>query len=186
MSLGIPGDAVMALILGALLIQGIQPGPQLITEHPDIFWGLIASFWVGNVLLMVLNVPLIGVWVKLLQVPYRYLFPSALFFIAVGVFSTQNSLFQIWEVLAFGVIGAILMTLEFSVAPILLGFVLGPMVEENFRRALLLSRGDLAVFVQRPISAWFIAASALLILLQLWAFARRSRGKNKPQVPQAA
>ncbi|MFP3710281.1 tripartite tricarboxylate transporter permease, partial [Paraburkholderia sp. SIMBA_009] len=92
MSLGIPGDAVMALILGALLIQGIQPGPQLITEHPDIFWGLIASFWVGNVLLMVLNVPLIGVWVKLLQVPYRYLFPSALFFIAVGVFSTQNSL----------------------------------------------------------------------------------------------
>ncbi|WP_218921148.1 tripartite tricarboxylate transporter permease, partial [Piscirickettsia salmonis] len=127
MSLGIPGDAVMALILGAMMIQGIQPGPQLITEHPDIFWGLIASFWVGNVLLMVLNVPLIGVWVKLLQVPYRYLFPSALFFIAVGVFSTQNSLFQIWEVLAFGVIGAILMTLEFSVAPILLGFVLGPM-----------------------------------------------------------
>jgi TctA family transporter len=188
MSLGIPGDAVMALILGALLIQGIQPGPQLITEHPDIFWGLIASFWVGNVLLMVLNVPLIGVWVKLLQVPYRYLFPSALFFIAVGVFSTQNSLFQIWEVLAFGVIGAILMTLEFSVAPILLGFVLGPMVEENFRRALLLSRGDLAVFVERPISAWFIGASALLVLLQVWAFLRRNKnkGKGKPEVPQAA
>ncbi|MGS1007480.1 tripartite tricarboxylate transporter permease [Achromobacter anxifer] len=188
MSLGIPGDAVMALILGALLIQGIQPGPQLITEHPDIFWGLIASFWVGNVLLMVLNVPLIGVWVKLLQVPYRYLFPSALFFIAVGVFSTQNSLFQIWEVLAFGVIGAILMTLEFSVAPILLGFVLGPMVEENFRRALLLSRGDLAVFVERPISAWFIGASALLIFLQVWTFLRRNKnkGKSKPEVPQAA
>ncbi|WP_343719736.1 tripartite tricarboxylate transporter permease, partial [Achromobacter dolens] len=186
MSLGIPGDAVMALILGALLIQGIQPGPQLITEHPDIFWGLIASFWVGNVLLMVLNVPLIGVWVKLLQVPYRYLFPSALFFIAVGVFSTQNSLFQIWEVLAFGVIGAVLMTLEFSVAPILLGFVLGPMVEENFRRALLLSRGDLAVFIERPISAWFIGASALLILLQVWAFLRRGKNKNKPQVTQAA
>ena len=159
---------------------------QLITEHPDIFWGLIASFWVGNVLLMVLHVPLIGVWVKLLQVPYRYLFPSALFFIAVGVFSTQNSLFQIWEVLAFGVIGAILMTLEFSVAPILLGFVLGPMVEENFRRALLLSRGDLAVFVQRPISAWFIGASALLILLQVWAFVRRGKNKNKPTVTQTA
>ena len=181
MSLGIPGDAVMALILGALLIQGIQPGPQLITEHPDIFWGLIASFWVGNVLLMVLNVPLIGVWVKLLQVPYRYLFPSALFFIAVGVFSTQNSLFQIWEVLAFGVIGAVLMTLEFSVAPILLGFVLGPMVEENFRRALLLSRGDLMVFVQRPISAWFIGASALLILLQVWAFLRRGKARTSPK-----
>ena len=181
MSLGIPGDAVMALILGALLIQGIQPGPQLITEHPDIFWGLIASFWVGNVLLMVLNVPLIGVWVKLLQVPYRYLFPSALFFIAVGVFSTQNSLFQIWEVLAFGVIGAVLMTLEFSVAPILLGFVLGPMVEENFRRALLPSRGDLMVFVQRPISAWFIGASALLILLQVWAFLRRGKARTSPK-----
>ena len=130
---------------------------------------------------MVLNVPLIGVWVKLLQVPYRYLFPSALFFIAVGVFSTQNSLFQIWEVLAFGVIGAVLMTLEFSVAPILLGFVLGPMVEENFRRALLLSRGDLMVFVQRPISAWFIGASALLILLQVWAFLRRGKARTSPK-----
>ena len=115
MSLGIPGDAVMALLLGALLIQGIQPGPQLITEHPDIFWGLIASFWIGNVILMILNVPLIGVWVKMLAVPYKYLFPSAMFFIAVGVFTTQNSLFHIWEVLAFGIIGAILMVLDFSV-----------------------------------------------------------------------
>lgn len=181
MSLGIPGDAVMALILGALLIQGIQPGPQLISEHPDIFWGLIASFWVGNVLLMVLNVPMIGVWVKMLQVPYRYLFPSALFFIAVGVFSTQNSLFQIWEVLAFGVIGAVLMTLEFSVAPILLGFVLGPMVEENFRRALLLSRGDMMVFLQHPISAWFVAASALLILVQVVAFVRKVLRERRAQ-----
>jgi putative tricarboxylic transport membrane protein len=169
MSLGIPGDAVMALILGALMIQGIAPGPQLITEHPDIFWGLIASFWIGNVLLIILNVPMIGVWVKMLQVPYRYLFPSAMFFIAVGVFSTQNSLFQIWEVLAFGVIGALLITLEFSVAPIMLGFVLGPMVEENFRRAMLLSRGDVTVFVQRPISAAFIALSALLLIGVTWS-----------------
>ena len=164
MSLGIPGDAVMALILGALLIQGIQPGPQLISQHPDIFWGLIASFWIGNVILMLLNVPMIGVWVKLLAVPYRYLFPSAMFFIAVGVFSTQNNLFQIWEVLAFGLIGALLMALDFSVAPILLGFVLGPMVEENFRRALLLSRGHMLVFVQRPISATFVGISALLLI----------------------
>lgn len=169
MSLGIPGDAVMALILGALMIQGITPGPQLITEHPDIFWGLIASFWIGNVLLIVLNVPLIGVWVKMLQVPYRYLFPSAMFFIAVGVFSTQNSLFQIWEVLAFGVIGAILITLDFSVAPILLGFVLGPMVEENFRRAMLLSRGDVTVFVQRPISCAFVILSAMLLVGVTWS-----------------
>jgi len=164
MSLGIPGDAVMALILGALLIQGIQPGPQLITEHPDIFWGLIASFWIGNVILVILNVPMIGVWVKLLKVPYKYLFPAAMFFIATGVYSTQNSLFQIWEVLVFGIVGAVLMTLEFSVAPILLGFVLGPMVEENFRRALLLSRGDMSVFVTRPISGTFIGLCVLLLI----------------------
>ncbi|WPB55013.1 tripartite tricarboxylate transporter permease [Xylophilus sp. GOD-11R] len=180
MSLGIPGDAVMALILGALMIQGIQPGPQLISEHPDIFWGLIASFWIGNALLIVLNVPMIGVWVKLLQVPYRYLFPSAMFFIAVGVFSTQNNLFQIWEVLAFGVIGAILIYLNFSVAPIMLGFVLGPMVEENFRRALLLSRGDLAIFVQRPISATFIGISCLLLIGVTWSAWRGSK-RGKPQ-----
>ncbi len=113
MSLGIPGDAVMALLLGALLIQGIQPGPALISEHPDIFWGLIASFWVGNVLLMVLNVPMIGIWVKLLQVPYKYLFPSALFFIAAGVYSTNNSLFEVGEVLFFGIVGAVFLALDF-------------------------------------------------------------------------
>jgi putative tricarboxylic transport membrane protein len=167
MSLGIPGDAVMALILGALLIQGIQPGPQLITEHADLFWGLIASFWIGNVLLVILNIPLIGVWVKLLQVPYRYLYPSALFFIAVGVFSTNSSLFEIGEVLVFGLIGAVFVALDFSPAPILLGFVLGPMIEENFRRAMLLSRGDMMVFVQRPISAGFLAICALLILVAI-------------------
>jgi putative tricarboxylic transport membrane protein len=179
MSLGIPGDAVMALILGALMIQGIAPGPQLITEHRDIFWGLIASFWIGNVILIILNVPMIGVWVKMLQVPYRYLFPSAMFFIAVGVFSTQNSLFQIWEVLAFGIIGALLISLDFSVAPIMLGFVLGPMVEENFRRAMLLSRGDVMVFVQRPISGAFVAISALLLIGVTWS---NFRGKALKRV----
>ncbi|MEF9963685.1 MAG: tripartite tricarboxylate transporter permease [Comamonas sp.] len=178
MSLGIPGDAVMALLLGALLIQGIQPGPQLISEHPDIFWGLIASFWIGNVILMILNVPLIGVWVKMLAVPYKYLFPSAMFFIAVGVFTTQNSLFHIWEVLAFGIIGAILMVLDFSVAPIMLGFVLGPMMEENFRRALLLSRGDMMVFMQRPISATFVCISAFLLAAVTWSAWRKSRVKR--------
>lgn len=178
MSLGIPGDAVMALLLGALLIQGIQPGPQLISEHPDIFWGLIASFWIGNVILMILNVPLIGVWVKMLAVPYKYLFPSAMFFIAVGVFTTQNSLFHIWEVLAFGIIGAILMVLDFSVAPIMLGFVLGPMMEENFRRALLLSRGDMMVFMQRPISATFVCISTFLLAAVTWSAWRKSRVKR--------
>lgn len=180
MSLGIPGDPVMALILGALLIQGIQPGPQLIGEHPDLFWGLIASFWIGNVLLMVLNVPLIGLWVKMLRVPYRFLFPSALFFIAVGVFSTQNNLFEVWEVLVFGLAGAVFNALDFQVAPILLGFVLGPLVEDNFRRALLLSHGNLAVFIQRPISAGFIAASALLVGLRLF-FWLRSLRRGQPE-----
>lgn len=174
MSLGIPGDAVMALLLGALLIQGIQPGPQLITEHADLFWGLIASFWIGNVLLVLLNVPLIGVWVKILRVPYRLMFPAAMFFIAVGVYSTNNSLFEVGEVLVFGIIGALLIALDFPVAPILLGYVLGPNVEENFRRALLLSHGDLTVFVTRPISCVFIGMCSLLVVLQAGFWLRRT------------
>ncbi len=178
MTLGIPGDAVMALLLGALLIQGFQPGPQLITQHADLFWGLIASFWIGNVLLVLLNVPLIGVWVKLLQVPYRLMYPSALFFIAVGVFSTNNSLFEVGEVLVFGIIGAVLLALDFPVATILLGYVLGPMVEENFRRALLLSRGDLAIFVQRPISAAFVAICAVMVVGQCY-FAWRAHLRKR-------
>jgi TctA family transporter len=175
LSLGIPGDAVMALILGALIIKGIQPGPQLITEHPDIFWGLVASFWIGNVLLVIMNVPMIGVWVRMLQVPYKFLYPAALFFICIGVYSTKNSLFDVGEVAVFGVLGAIFLSLDFPVSPIVLGFVLGPMLEENFRRAMLLSRGDLIVFLQRPISAWFIGACTLLILAQVWAYARKVR-----------
>ncbi|MBT2792743.1 tripartite tricarboxylate transporter permease [Paraburkholderia strydomiana] len=174
MSLGIPGDAVMALILGALLIHGIQPGPQLITEHEDLFWGLIASFWIGNVLLVLLNVPMIGVWVKLLRVPYRFLFPSALFFICVGVYSTNNSLFQVGEVVVFGLIGALLVALEFPVSPILLGYVLGPMVEENFRRAMLLSRGSLTIFTERPIALSFLIVCAVLIAGQLFFALRAS------------
>ena len=173
MSLGIPGDAVMALILGALIIKGVQPGPQLIVEHPDIFWGLIASFWIGNVLLVILNVPMISVWVRMLQVPYKYLYPAALFFICIGVYSTKNSLFDVGEVAVFGVLGAIFLSLDFPVSPIVLGFVLGPMLEENFRRAMLLSRGDLMVFLTRPISAWFIGACTLLIVAQLVAYVRK-------------
>ena len=173
MSLGIPGDAVMALLLGALLIHGIQPGPQLISEHADIFWGLIASFWIGNVLLVLLNVPLIGIWVKLLQVPYRFLYPAALFFIAIGIYSANNSLFAVGEVLFFGLAGAVLVALDFPVAPVLLGYVLGPMVEENFRRALLLSGGDLRVFIERPISAVFIGMAVLLAVLLALLFLRK-------------
>nr|NMF98845.1 tripartite tricarboxylate transporter permease [Aromatoleum toluolicum] len=173
MSLGIPGDIVMALILGALIVKGIQPGPQLITEHPDIFWGLVASFWIGNILLVLLNVPLIGVWVKMLQVPYRLLFPSAIFFICIGVFTARNSLFGVGEVAAFGVIGLLLMVLDFPLAPIVLGYILGPMIEENFRRAMLLAHGDLNIFVDRPISATFLAACALLVLVQVGSYAKK-------------
>ena len=175
MSLGIPGDAVMALILGALIIQGITPGPTLIREHPDIFWGLIASFWIGNILLVFLNVPLIGIWVKMLAIPYRYLYPSALFFICIGVYSASNDLFHVGETLVLGLFGYALLALGFHPAPILLGFVLGPRFEENFRRALLISRGDLAVFVERPISAGFLAAAALLIGVQMWFYMQKRR-----------
>jgi len=176
MSLGIPGDAVMALILGALIIQGIQPGPQLMTEHPDIFWGLIASFWVGNIMLVILNVPMIGIWVKLLRIPFRFLFPLALFFICVGVYSTNNEMFGVIQTLVIGVIGYGLLRLGFHPAPVLLGFVLGPRLEENFRRALTISRGDLSVFVESPISAAFVALAVCLLIGQAyfaWSGARR-------------
>ena len=175
MSLGIPGDAVMALLLGALTIQGIVPGPQLISQHPDVFWGLVASFWVGNIMLVILNVPMIGLWVKLLTIPYRYLYPSALFFICIGVYSTNNDMFQVGETVVLGVFGYILLQLGFHPAPILLGFVLGPRFEENFRRAMLISRGDLLVFVERPISAVFVALCVLLIAVQIFV---RIRGVN--------
>lgn len=179
--LGIPGDPVMALILGALIIQGVNPGPQLITQHKDLFWGLMASFWIGNGLLMLLNVPLISVWVKLLEVPYRYLVPCALFFIAVGVYSDQNTVFEVAEVLIFGIIGWVFTTLEFPLTPILLGFVLGPMVETNFRRALILSHGSLDIFVRSPISRGFIIASAVLIFAQIGIFVLRIVKKRKQE-----
>jgi putative tricarboxylic transport membrane protein len=183
MSLGIPGDAVMALLLGALIIQGIVPGPQLISEHPDIFWGLIASFWIGNILLVILNVPMIGLWVKLLMIPYKYLYPSAMFFVCIGVYSTNNDMFQVGEVLVIGVFGYILNMLGFHPAPILLGFVLGPRFEENFRRALLISRGDLLVFIERPISAVFVGLCVLLIAGQIYVRLRKPKGNGVPLVP---
>jgi TctA family transporter len=179
MSLGIPGDAVMALLLGALIIQGIVPGPQLISQHPDIFWGLIASFWIGNILLVILNVPMIGIWVKLLTIPYKYLYPSAMFFVCIGVYSTNNDLFQVGEVLVIGVVGYLLLRLGFHPAPVLLGFVLGPRFEENFRRAMLISRGDLATFVERPISAVFIALCVFLIGAQIYV---RLRSKKSAEI----
>lgn len=163
LTLGVPGDAIMALMLGALMIHNIQPGPQLITEHPTVFWGLIASFWIGNLLLLILNIPLIGVWVRLLSIPYRLIYPTVLFFICIGVYSASNNLFEVWVVLLVGVFGYIASRLEFEAAPLLLGFVLGPMVEENFRRALLLSRGDMLVFFTRPVSGTCMIITILML-----------------------
>ncbi len=180
MSLGIPGDAVMALLLGALMIQGIVPGPQLISQHPDIFWGLVASFWIGNILLVIMNVPLIGIWVKLLTIPYKYLYPSALFFVCIGVYAANNDFFQVSEVLVIGVLGYVLLRLGFHPAPILLGFVLGPRFEENFRRAMLISRGDLMTFIERPISAVFVALCVILIVTQIYFRVRGAKAQREP------
>lgn len=187
MSLGIPGDVVMALLLGALMIQGIVPGPQLIKSNPDVFWGLVASFWIGNIILVILNVPMIGIWVRMLSIPYKYLYPCALFFICIGVYSANNDLFQVGETLVFGVVGYILVMLGFHPAPILLGFVLGPRFEENFRRAMLIARGDITTFVTRPISATFLALCLLLIGGQIYVRLRaRGRKKVSPDTsPQA-
>jgi TctA family transporter len=168
MSLGIPGDAVMALLLGALMIQGIVPGPQLISQHPDIFWGLVASFWIGNILLVLLNVPLIGIWCKMLAIPYKFLYPAAMFFVCIGVYAANNDFFQVGEVAVIGAFGYVLLRLGYHPAPILLGFVLGPRFEENFRRAMLIARGDMTVFVTRPISAVFVAMCVILIGSQIY------------------
>jgi putative tricarboxylic transport membrane protein len=184
MSLGIPGDAVMALLMGALMIQGITPGPRLIVEHPDIFWGLIASFWVGNLILVFLNVPMIGIWVKLLTAPYRYLYPTALFFVCIGVYAARNDMFDVASTLFCGMFGYLLIQLKFEPAPILLGFVLGPRLEENFRRAVLISRGSLQIFIDRPISATFLALCVVLIAAQVYARIRKV--KPPTVIPSAA
>jgi putative tricarboxylic transport membrane protein len=176
LTLGIPGDVVMALMLGALMIHGIQPGPQLMAEHPQLFWGLIASFWIGNVLLVLLNIPLIGVWVKFLQIPYRVLYPGILLFVCLGVYSINNSTFDIFVVALFGALGYAMLLLRFEPAPLILGFVLGPLMEENLRRAMLISRGDALVFLQRPISAGLMAVTLLLLV---WAILSAVRSRRR-------
>ncbi len=165
LTLGIPPNAVMALMVGAMTIHNIQPGPQVMTSNPALFWGLIASMWIGNLMLIVLNLPLIGIWVKLLKVPYRYLYPAILTFCCIGVYSVQNTTFDVFQTAAFGVVGYLFIKLKCEPAPLLLGFVLGPMMEENFRRSLLLSRGDFSVFVTRPLSLGLLIAAAVLVLI---------------------
>lgn len=175
LTLGIPSNAVMAMMIGAMVIHNIQPGPMVMSQNPDLFWGLIVSMWIGNLILLVLNLPLLGIWVKLLKVPYRLMYPAILVFCAIGVFSVQNSLFDIWQMAVFGILGYVFGKLKLEPAPLLLGFVLGPMMEENLRRALLISRGDFGVFISRPISATLLCASVVLLILLLIPTLRRNR-----------
>ncbi len=175
LTLGIPPNAVMALMVGAMTIHNIQPGPQVMTSNPDLFWGLIASMWIGNAMLIILNLPLIGMWIKLLTVPYRWLYPAIVLFCAVGVYSTNNNSFDIWMVALFGLIGYIFIKLGCEAAPLLLGLILGPMMEEYLRRALLISRGDWGVFVTRPISASLLVAALLLLLIVLLPAVKKKR-----------
>jgi TctA family transporter len=165
LTLGIPSNAVMALMIGAMMIQGIAPGPQVMTERPGLFWGLIASMWVGNLMLLVLNLPLVGLWVKLLAVPYRLLFPAIFVFCCIGVYTVDNKIFDIYEIAALSAVGYVLLKLDCEPAPMVLGFILGPMMEENLRRTMMISFGDPSVFLTRPISATFLIAAAVLLLV---------------------
>ena len=175
LTLGIPSNAVMALMVGAMIIQGIQPGPEVMTKKPDLFWGMIASMWIGNLMLVVINLPMIGIWVKLLTVPYRFLAPAILLFCCIGAYSLQNSTFHVLMVAIFGVLGYIFVRLGCEGAPFLLGLVLGPQMEEYFRRAMLLSRGDPMVFVERPISLGLLITTALLLILMALPSIKKAR-----------
>jgi TctA family transporter len=174
LTLGIPPNAVMALMVGAMIIQGIIPGPQVMNERPELFWGLIASMWLGNLMLVILNLPLIGIWVRLLTVPYRLLYPAILVFCCLGVYSISNSTFDVILTAFFGLLGYVFNKVECEAAPLLLGFILGPMMEENLRRAMLYSRGDPSVFFTRPLSlALLVAAAALLLLTVIPTISRK-------------
>ncbi|TNC61822.1 tripartite tricarboxylate transporter permease [Rubellimicrobium roseum] len=175
LTLGIPANPVMALMVGAMIIQGIVPGPNVATEQPDLFWGIIASMWIGNLMLIVLNLPLIGIWVKLLKVPYHILFPIIIAFSSIGVYSVKGNAFDLFAVAAFGLLGYVFLKLRCEPAPLLLGFVLGPLLEENLRRAMILGRGDPSVFLTRPISAALLALTLGVIAVMLMPRIRRKR-----------
>jgi TctA family transporter len=184
MAIGIPENAVMALMLAAFTVKGIQPGPNMIATHPDIFWGLVASMWIGNCFLVILNVPLVRYWLSVFKIPYTVLFPAILFFCCVGTFSINNNLDDIYITAVFGLIGYLFLRLKMEAAPLLLGFILGPMLEENFRRAMLLSRGDFSPFFTRPISGTLLAMIGSLVVWQLVVFVRKS--KKSPLTPPDA
>ncbi|MGA4073278.1 tripartite tricarboxylate transporter permease [Ralstonia nicotianae] len=174
LTLGIPSNAVMALMVSAMTMHDIQPGPQVVTSNPALFWGLIASMWIGNLMLIVLNLPMIGLWVRLLKVPYRFLYPAILVFCCIGVYSVSNTTFDVFQTAVFGLLGYLFVKLRCEPAPMLLGFVLGPLMEENFRRAMQFSRGDFSIFVTRPLSlGLLIGAAALVLLVAMPAIGRR-------------
>jgi TctA family transporter len=181
MSIGIPENAVMALMMAAFVIKGIQPGPNMIAGHPDLFWGLVASMWVGNCFLLILNVPLVRYWLSVFKIPYSVLFPSILFFCCIGTYSVNNNLDDIFVTAAFGLGGYLFARLDMDAAPLMLGFILGPMLEENFRRAMLLSRGSFSAFVARPISATLIGLIAVFIVWQFISFVMKARAPRQVQ-----
>ena len=175
LTLGIPPNAVMALMVGAMTIHNIQPGPQVMSSNPALFWGLIASMWIGNLMLIILNLPMIGVWVKLLTIPYKHLYPAILVFCCIGVYTVNNTTFDIFLTAGFGVIGYLFTKLGCEAPPLLLGFVLGPMMEENFRRALLLARGDFTIFFTRPLSLGLLIAAVALVAVVTLPAVRKTR-----------
>jgi len=175
LTLGIPPTALMALLLGAMTVHDIQPGPQVMTSNPTLFWGLIASMWIGNAMLVILNLPLVGIWVKLLTVPYRLLYPAILLFCCVGVYSVENNTFDVMLMAVFGLIGYVFYRLGCEPAPLILGFVLGPLVEENFRRSLVLARGDFTVFLTRPLSLALLVMAAIAVVVVLAPAIKRKR-----------
>jgi putative tricarboxylic transport membrane protein len=175
LTLGIPPNPVMALMVGAMTIHGIVPGPQVMTKQPELFWGMIASMWIGNLMLVIINLPLVGVWVRLLRVPYRHLFPMIVIFCAIGIYSVNNAPFDVSMTAMFGIVGYWLTKHDFEPAPMILGFVLGPLMEENLRRAMLIARGDATVFITRPISATLLAISAIMLTLAVLPNVRGKR-----------
>ena len=175
LTLGIPPNAVMALMVGAMTIHGIVPGPQVMTKQPELFWGMIASMWLGNLMLVIINLPLVGLWVRLLRVPYRMLYPAILIFCCIGVYSISSAPADVMMTAAFGLVGYWLIKHDFEPAPMLLGFVLGPLMEENLRRAMLIQRGDATVFFTRPISGTLLALALLLLLISVLPMIRKRR-----------
>jgi TctA family transporter len=175
LTLGIPSNPVMALMIGALIMHGIQPGPQVMVEQPALFWGLVVSMWIGNLFLLVLNLPLIGLWVKMISVPYHFLYPAILVFCGIGVFSLSNTAFDVYLMAGFGMLGYLFRKLDCEPAPMMLGFILGPMMEEYLRRAMLISKGSAMVLVTRPISATLLAISAVALVIVLLPALRKKR-----------